>query len=248
MSILILSCTENEVIARYADLAEKQQEKSMKQFENKELGQPDFVLHPWKNQCNKEDIVFIAIDGDTILGWMHVYIRVFESRLRNQKTLKIAHVNYISTNQNRAGSGIGKNMMIEMERYMRSKECHFIELFPLESARGFYDKLDPKGLLEPGPYGLEFKTVGYYVKWMVDPQLYRRELKLYESQLNKEQKEMSAKMEDDEEEAFQPIYEKLSRKEQKEYHKQQEEDDSTRIALIITYEEAGIEEVKRMLN
>lgn len=86
-------------------------------------------------------------DGcEFIKGWMHVHIRTFNSRIRNKKprkversTLTIAHVNYISTNQNKTKvpPGVGREMIAYMEAHMARENCHFIELMPLPDVVGF---------------------------------------------------------------------------------------------------------------
>jgi len=233
----------------YDALTCKEQESTPKPIER----MPDFILYPWENKCAKNDIMYVSYEPgecEFIKGWMHVTIRIFNSRVRNSKTrrierstLKIAHVNYISTNQNKAksGYGVGREMMTVMEADMRDKEnCHFVELMPLSDVVEFYTKLK---------YELEFRDVNYYTKWFVDKSQYTRALELYNYELNDENKKITKEMEKAEQESFQEIYDQLTPDEQLIYHRQQEEDSFTRMSYIFMYEESGndIKEVKKML-
>ena len=246
MKILILKCNNNRhrnIIKHFRQVAEKQQEASM--IEEKEpytraakRRSADFVLQPWGNKCT--DYVFIAYEGTKqhiILGWMQVSLQKF-SYLR-VKPLHIAHVDYISTNQNRSGEGIGKKMMRVMEDVMK-ENCDFIELMPLPGVIGFYTKLG---------YALEFVKVNYYTKWLKDTRKKSaRILEVYYEQLKIKDQQLSEEMEADKEKAFQPIYVQFTLEEKERYHAMQCNDNSTRIAMIITYEESNIEEVKIMLE
>ena len=249
MKLLVLKCSNRNhrsIIKHFRQVAEKQQAKSISVIEalpyeaRSELS-ADFVLQPWENKCT-DDYVFIAYEGTkqhVILGWMQVSIKDF-SYLR-LKPLHIAHVDYISTNQNRAGEGIGKHMMVAMEGVMKSEHCDFIELMPLPGVIGFYTKLG---------YVLEFVKVNYYTKWLKDTQeASARTLEKYYEQLQVKDQQLSEEMEADEEEAFQEIYDQFDSKQKAKYHAMQEEDDSTRIGMIITYDESGqdIREVRKML-
>jgi hypothetical protein len=262
-------CAEQQQAKSYKEFEQYQQDKKHYDAlspEEKETIEPpiakmpDFILYPWENKCDKSDFIYVSYEkrpessecNDFIKGWVHIHIRTFTTRVRDSSklsktrrlihsTLKIAHVNYISTNQNKTktGHGVGKEMMTFMEEKMREKECHFVELMPLPDVVGFYTKLG---------YELEFEDVNYYNKWFVDKKQYTKELKLYEHQLNEENKKITKEMEEAEEQDFIPIYEQLSPEEQENYHRQQREDSFTRISLIFTYEEGGIEEVKQMLQ
>lgn len=215
-------------------------------------GKPDFhVLYPWQSKCNANDYIFIDYEKNEeclILGWMKVTIRTFDRGLRKTLPLKIAHVNYISTNQNSPIKGIGSRMMEFMKESMREKECHFIELMPLsdERLKRFYGRLG---------YQLEFGDLDYYMVWFVDKQVIAKELKLYKYQLDVENKKIKKDVEQGEREAFQHIYDELNEEEQETYRKQQRVDDFTRMSLIFVYEDAeerkegsGIIEVKKMLQ
>lgn len=230
----------------YDALSCKEQESIPKPIER----MPDFVLYPWQNKCAGEEYMYVSYeprDGcEFIKGWMHVHIRTFNSRVRNKKTRKverstltIAHVNYISTNQNKTKvpPGVGREMMAYMEAHMARENCHFIELMPLPDVVGFYVKLG---------YELEFKDVNYYTKWL-KPKEDRRSLEMYNYQLNEENKKITREMERAEQESFQEIYDQLTTEEQVIYHRQQEEDPFTRMSYMFMYEESGIEAVKELL-
>jgi len=252
MKLLVLKCSNRNhrtIIKHFREVVEKQQEKSISAIEavpyesraEKHLS-ADFVLEPWGNKCT-DDYVFIAYEGTKkhfVLGWMQVSLKVF-SYLRS-KPLHIAHVDYISTNQNRPGEGIGKKMMTEMEGIMKKQEhCDFVELMPLSGVIGFYTKLG---------YILEFVKVNYYTKWLKGTKTdSERTLEKYYEELQIKDKHLSEAMDADEEEAFQPIYDQFKPEEQKRYHEMQLEDDSTRIGMIITYDESGedMTEVRKML-
>ena len=253
MKLLILKCSNRNhraIIKHFRHVAEAQQEASMIEEEEpyntraakRRKKTADFVLQPWGNKCT-DDYVFIAYEGikqHIILGWMQVSLKEF-SHLR-LTPLRIAHVDYISTNQNRAGEGIGKTMMTVMEGVMKKKHCDFIELMPLPGVIGFYTKLG---------YVLEFVKVNYYTKWLKDTRAdSTRMLELYYEQLKIKDQELSENMEADEQEAFQPIYDQFTEEEKEMYLAMQGDDESTRIAMIITYEESGhdIREVKTMLT
>jgi hypothetical protein len=262
MPIEEFQCTE-ENSARLLELrkcAERQQAESYKEFEasqrTTEPKIPDFILHPWENKCNEDDFIYVSYDPgatcDFIKGWMHVHVRKFNKRVRDTShkaktrrltysNLTIAHVNYISTNQNKSktGPGVGRAMMEFMEERMRDKECHFVELMPLPDVVGFYTKLG---------YALEFEDVNYYTKWFVRKEPYANELKLYEHELNEENKKITEEMERQEEESFLPIYEQLTPKQQRNYHHLQEKDTFTRMSVIIAYDIGGIKEVRKLLK
>jgi predicted acetyltransferase len=93
----------------------------------------------------------------------------------------VAHVDYISTNQN-IGKGVGKMMMIMMQNKMKELDCHVIELIPL--VIGFYTKLG---------YRLEFKKVNYYTKWL-KPRPSERLIQSYERELELEDKKIAARI------------------------------------------------------
>lgn len=231
----------------YDALTCKEQETTPKPIER----MPDFILYPWENKCAGDEFMYVSYEEREecpfIKGWMHVRIRIFNSRVRNRKTrrierstLTIAHVNYISTNQNKTKvpPGVGREMMSFMEQHMLQENCHFVELMPLPDVVGFYKKLG---------YKLEFKDVNYYTKWFVDKEPYTRSLELYTHELNDENKKITKEMEKAEQESFQDIYDQLTPDEQLIYHRQQEEDSFTRMSYIFIYDESGIEEVKKLL-
>ena len=113
---------------------------------------------------------------------------------------------------------------------------------PLSGVIGFYTKLG---------YVLEFVKVNYYTKWLKGTKTdSERILEKYYEELQIKDKHLSEAMEADEEEAFQPIYDQFTPEEQERYRAMQEEDESTRIGMIMTYEdpEGGIEEVRKMLD
>lgn len=251
MKLLILKCSNRNhrnIIKHFRQVAEEQQKASLIEEEEpyytrgakRRKKQADFVLQPWQNKCT-DDYVFIAYEGTKqhiILGWMQVSLKEF-SHLRANK-LRIAHVDYISTNQNRAGEGIGKKMMMAMENVMEKEDCDFVELMPLPGVIGFYTKLG---------YALEFVKVNYYTKWLKDTREESgRILEVYYERLKIKDQQLSEEMEADEEEAFKPIYGLFTLEEKEKYRTMQDKDESLRIAMIITYEESDIEEVKRMLQ
>jgi len=250
MKLLILKCSNNRhrnIIKHFRQVAEEQQAASVIEEEEpyytreakRIKKQADFVLQPWKNKCT-DDYVFIAYEGikqHIILGWMQVSLKTIKAPRANK--LHIAHVDYISTNQNRAGEGIGKKMMLTMEDVMDEEDCDFIELMPLPGVIGFYTKLG---------YALEFVKVNYYTKWLKDTrEESSRTLHMYDEQLKIKDQQLSEEMEADEEKAFEVIYEQFTKEQQRRYRAMQDEDDSTRIAMIITYEESDIDEVRKML-
>jgi ribosomal protein S18 acetylase RimI-like enzyme len=248
-SLIELQCTpENKERLDYlASCAEKQHQQSTAN------GKPDFhILYPWQSKCNAQDYIFIDYQENgecpIILGWMKVTIRMFHRGLRKTLPLKIAHLSYISTNQNSPVKGIGTRMMEFMKESMREKECHFIELMPLSNERlkEFYKKLG---------YQLVFEDLEYYILWFVDKESIHKELKLYKYQLDIENEKIKKDIEEGEREAFQHIYDELDEEEQETYRQQQREDDFTRMSLVFVYEEAeeqeegtGIIEVKKMLH
>jgi hypothetical protein len=247
--ILELQCTpENkERLDHFASCAEKQHQQSSAS------GKPDFhALYPWQSICNAQDYIFIDYEENgecpLILGWMKVTIRIFDRGLRKTLPLTIAHVNYISTNQNSPVKGIGTRMMEFMKESMREKECHFVELMPLsdERLKRFYERLG---------YRLEFEDLDYYMLWFVDKATIHKELQLYKYQLDIENEKIKKDIEQGEKEAFQHIYDQLDEEEQETYRQQQRQDGFTRISLVFVYEEAeeqeegsGIVEVKKMLH
>lgn len=201
---------------------------------------PDFiVLHPWRNECHENGYVFIAYNEakprPKILGWMMVHIRIFTPRTRH-KPLTIAHVDYISTNHN-VGSGIGKTMMTRLRHVMTQLGCDFIELMPLSAVVGFYTKLG---------YSLQFEKVNYYTLWLREKQ----DTRIYERELEDEMERLAAEIVAEEEAEFEPIYAQFTEEEKERYHEMQDEDDSTRIGMILTYEESdqNIDEVRTMLT
>lgn len=242
---LMYTSENKEKIDHLTECAENQHQQSTAN------GKPDFhVLYPWQSKCNTNDYIFVAYEkGEClILGWMKVTIRIFHRGLRKTLPLKIAHVNYISTNQNSFVKGIGTRMMECMKESMREKECHFIELMPLsdERLKRFYGRLG---------YQLEFGDLDYYMVWFVDKQVIAKELKLYKYQLDIENKTVQKEIEQGEREAFQHIYDELNEKEQETYRQQQKVDNFTRMSLVFVYEDAeerkegsGIIEVKKMLH
>lgn len=246
MKLLILKCSNRNhrsIIKHFRQVAEEQQAESMIEKEEpyqtrakKRKKHADFILQPWENKCT--DYVFIAYEGTKqhiILGWMQVSLQVISP-------LCIAHVDYISTNQNRAGEGIGKSMMMAMEDVMKKENCDFIELMPLPGVIGFYTKLG---------YALEFVKVNYYTKWLKDTRgQSRRILHMYDEQLKIKDQQLSEEMEAYEEKTFEPIYAQFTEEEKEIYHAMQYTDDATRIGMIMTYEESGqdINEVKTMLE
>ena len=259
MKIEILACNRNNMprIKKFRQLAEDQQQESeliaadklQKQYTRRITRSmkpitPDFiVLHPWRNECHENGYVFIAHDNakprPRIVGWMMVHIHTFEAKTRN--TLTIAHVDYISTNHN-VGSGIGKFMMSRMRHFMTNLGCDFIELMPLPAVVGFYIKLG---------YRLQFEEVDYYTLWLNNTREEKRYiLSVYNNDLIKKMERLAAEMEAEEEEAFQPIYDQFTQEEKEMYHAMQDDEASTRIGMIMTYEESGydIDEVRKMLN
>jgi hypothetical protein len=209
---------------------------------------PDFiVLHPWRNECQTNGYVFIAHDDarprPRILGWLMVHIDTFEANphTRNKPPITFAHVDYISTNHN-GGGGIGKTMMSRLRHVMTNLGCDFIELMPLHSVVGFYIKLG---------YRLQFEEVDYYTLWLNHTRESKRgTLAVYHNHLIDKMERLAAEMEAEEEAEFEPIYEQFTEEEKERYHDMQDKDDSTRIAMIMTYEESGqnIEEVRTMLT
>jgi hypothetical protein len=243
MVLIELQYTEKEKIDYLTKCAEKQHQQSTAN------GKPDFqVLYPWQSKCNPQNYLYIEYqDGESpiILGWMKVTIREFH-RLRKTLPLKIAHLDYISTNQN-SPKGIGTRMMEFMKERMREKECHFVELMPLSDERliRFYERLG---------YQLEFEDLNYYILWFVDKKVIHKELKLYKYQLDIENEKIKKEIEKGERDAFQHIYDELDEEERATYRQQQREDEFTRISLLFIWEDAeeregtGIIEVKKMLH
>jgi len=261
MKIEMLACNQMNMprITKLRQLAEDQQQESEwiaadKLQKTRRITRsmkpitPDFVvLHPWRNECHSNGYVFIAHNDakprPRILGWMMVHIRIFtpQPQTRHKPSLTIAHVDYISTNHNSAG-GIGKSMMLTLKTEMQRLECDFIELMPLPAVVGFYTKLG---------YTLQFEEVNYYTQWLNGTREEKQEtLVLYEKELIEEMERLGAEIEAEEADAFQPIYEQFTEKERDIYNRMQREDDSTRIGMIMTYEESGedMEEVRKMLE
>lgn len=226
MRIEVLNTNENALrIDRFRKIIEAQQIKSERR------NRSDFVLHPWRKVCDGYVLIaYEKVKHTIMLGWMLVHIREFTK----VRTLTVAHVDYISTNQNR-GKGVGKRMMAVMEKKM--KDCHVIELMPLPLVIGFYTKLG---------YRLEFKKVNYYTKWL-KPRPSERLIQSYEHELELEDEKIAARIEAEEVAAFEPIYVQFTEEERRIYHEMQREDDATRIGMILTYEESNIDEVRKML-
>ena len=260
--IEMLQCDDRHMprIKNFRELAEIQQQESeliaedkmQKQYNRRKTRSmkkitPDFiVLHPWRNECRHNGYVFIAHDNakprPKILGWMMVHIREFKTRTRHEP-LMIAHVDYISTNQN-AMRGIGKKMMFTLRINMMRLGCDFIELMPLSDVVGFYENLG---------YKLEFRSADYYTLWLNNKHEEKNTkdtLVLYNKHLTEEMERLAAEMEAEEVKEFDPIYDEFTDEEKEKYHAMQAKDDSTRIAMIMTYEESGqdIEEVRNMLR
>jgi len=201
----------------------------------------DFVvLHPWRNECSENGYVFIAYKPGKprplIVGWMMVHIRFFEPRTRHA-SLRIAHVDYISTNRN-TRKGIGREMMNFLEPKMIELRCDFIELMPLSDVVGFYTGLG---------YALQFREVNYYTKWLNDTPEKRGTLDVYNIELIKEMREISEQIEREEIKAFEEIFIQFDSVEKAKYHAMQDDDDSTRIGMILTFEDGGMDEVRKML-
>jgi hypothetical protein len=245
-------------ISRFRELAEDQQQESeliaadkmQKQYNRRKTRSmkditPDFiVLHPWRNECHHNGYIFIAHDNKRrrpkILGWLMVHIKEFETRTRN---LKIAHVDYISTNQN-AMRGIGRKIMFTLRENMMSLGCDFIELMPLPAVVEFYEKLG---------YSLEFRSADYYTLWLNDTREEKKTkdaLIRYNTKLTKDMERLAAEMLAEEKAEFKPIYEQFTEDEKERYQDMQDADDSTRIGMIMTYEESGrdIKQVRIMLT
>jgi hypothetical protein len=113
---------------------------------------------------------------------------------------------------------------------------------PLHSVVGFYIKLG---------YRLQFEEVDYYTLWLNHTRESKRgTLAVYHNHLIDKMERLAAEMEAEEEAEFEPIYEQFTEEEKERYHDMQDKDDSTRIAMIMTYEESGqnIEEVRTMLT
>ena len=243
MVLIELQYTDKKQIEYLTECAEKQHQESTAN------GKPDFqVLYPWQSKCNPQNYLYIDYqDGECpiILGWMKVTIREFH-RLRKTLPLKIAHLDYIATNQN-SSKGIGTRMMEFMKERMREKECHFVELMPLSDERliRFYERVG---------YQLEFEDLNYYILWFVDKKVIHKELKLYKYQLDIENEKIKKEIEKGERDAFQHIYDELDEEERATYRQQQREDEFTRISLLFIWEDAeerectGIIEVKKMLH
>ena len=257
MNIEILACNRNNMprIKKFRQLAEDQQreseliaaDKMQKQYRitrSMKPITPDFIeLHPWRNECHTHGYVFIAHDNakprPRILGWLMVHINTFEAKTRS--TLTVAHVDYISTNHN-GGGGIGKFMMSRLRHVMSNIGCDFIELMPLPAVVGFYTKLG---------YRLQFEEVDYYTLWLNNTRESKRGiLSVYKNELIDKMERLAEEMEAEEVAEFEPIYAQFTEDEKVIYNAMQYKDDSTRIGMIMTYEESGedIDEVKKMLD
>lgn len=263
MKIEILPCDDKHMprIIKFRQLAEDQQQESewiaadklQKRYTRRVTRSmkpitPDFiVLHPWRNECHSNGYVFVAHDDvkprPKILGWLMVHIRIFtpQPQTRHTPPLTIAHVDYISTNHNSL-RGIGKGMMHKLETEMRRLGCDFIELMPLPAVVGFYTNLK---------YSLQFEEVNYYTLWLNHTREEKKgTLRFYQDKLIKEMERLGEEMEAEEVAEFDPIYEQFTEDEKERYNAMQEKDDSTRIAMIMTYEESGhdMEEVRKMFT
>jgi hypothetical protein len=263
MKIEILACNRDTMprIKKFRQLAEDQQQESeliaadklQKQYTRRITRSmkpitPDFiVLHPWRNECHANGYVFIAHDGEKprpkILGWLMVHIDTFEPfpHTRNKPPITVAHVDYISTNHNSAG-GIGKKIMSRLRHVMTNMGCDFIELMPLPAVVGFYEKLG---------YRLDFEAVDYYTLWLNNTREEKRyTLSAYYNHLIEKMKRIAQEIEEAEVAEFKPIYAKFTEEEKEIYEAMQSQVDSTRIGMIMTYEESGhdMEEVRKMLT
>ena len=125
VSIEILDCIEDaEVIEEYKGYAKEQ----TYNYEGQ---------HPW-NSCKKGDVLYIVLSvhpPDTlILGWMKVEV---------DEKYEPFHVGFILNfaTAKRAYKGIGTYMMDFVEKDLKGKGIHFIELSPLSGAVGFYIKM-----------------------------------------------------------------------------------------------------------
>jgi ribosomal protein S18 acetylase RimI-like enzyme len=140
ISIEILDCIEDaELIEEYKGYATEQ--------EDNYEGQ-----HPW-NSCKKGDTLYIVLSvyppETLILGWMKVEIEKYDP----------LHVGFILNfaTAKRAYKGIGTYMMDFVEKDLKEKGIHFIELSPLSGAIGFYKKIG------------YFELAGeQYYKWISD--------------------------------------------------------------------------------
>jgi hypothetical protein len=125
---------------------------------------------------------------------------------------------------------------------MTNMGCDFIELMPLPAVVGFYSKLG---------YRLQFEEVDYYTLWLNNTREEKQYvLSAYKNELIDKMERLAAEMEAEEVAQFEPIYEQFTEEEKVIYNAMQYEDDSTRIGMIMTYEESGgdMNEVRKMLD
>lgn len=161
IQVEILDCIEDaEVIEEYKGYA-------MEQTYNYE-GQ-----HPW-NSCKKGDTLYIVLSVNPpetlILGWMKVEV---------EEKYEPLHVGFILNfaTAKRAYKGIGTYMMEVVEKDLKEKGIHFVELSPLSGATSFYRKMGY----------LELADEQFY-KWISDESegQFRIELTAYKESIQQE--------------------------------------------------------------
>jgi len=90
-------------------------------------------------------IIFVAEDGGKIVAFIGGIIsQQITLDLIGQKPIQSGRILELFVEQDYRGSGIGKQLMEEMERYLKKNGCKyvFVEVFgPNESAHEFYKRL-----------------------------------------------------------------------------------------------------------
>jgi len=134
--------------------------------------------HPW-DSCQEGDILYIAKIGKAIVGWMKIKRNVYQPQrppghiVVPLRTLNMAYILNFATAK-RKYKGIGTHMMQYLEKDLKEKGFHFIELTPLTSALGFYRKM-----------GYVYFFEDQYYKWIHDDKEYEYafELSYYKENL-----------------------------------------------------------------
>lgn len=162
------------------------------------------------------------------------------------KQLKIAHINFLTTNIDPEIRGVGRLMMTKVEEFITKTRTHFIELQPLHDVIGFYTKLGYSKCLEPS---------GLYCKYLP---IYSELQEKYPTIVDEYAAHLDLKREQEEEKAnalqeseLTEILEQLTPEEIELYHIKQEKDDSTAITVLILYDHengGSIDEVKKFLT
>ena len=160
--------------------------------------------------------------------------------MSSYKQLKIAHINFLTTNIDPEIRGVGRLMMTKVEEAMKTK-VHLIELQPLHDVVGFYTKLGYSKCLEPS--GLYCKYLPMYADLK-----HNTLLDEYAAHIDLERERENEREQALQETELAKILEQLTPEEVELYRQKQKMDDSTAITVLIIYDDVGIDEVKKFIH